>query len=465
MSIDVVEAPVAEAAPHRPQRPARQPASSLFRVIWRWHFYAGLIVSPLIIVAALTGGIYLFGAEIVDLANRQLLFVESVGQPVPYQRLIDAAEAAVPGGTATRIVVHTEPSRAAAVTVSPPAEESPAADGASSRSDRGRTVYVDPYTAEVQGTLDGPLPLESFFRIVRQIHQRLFAGTTGRILVELATTWTLILILSGVYLWWPRRKEKTKGVWLPRWPAKPYTVLRDVHALAGVYLVPVCLVIILSGLYYSLVWGESFHFVSKQFFATAAVEDVEQSGDDAEDATPYVAPAFTLQQAITKARSVHPVRDVTVTLPSQSADHYEVSAINDYARGTYGAMNSSSYKIHRETGEVLELSHLSESERWWGHAWAYPLHVGSIVGPLSKIVWLLASLVLVVLPFTGLWMWWKRRPQGGTGFPRKPSFEVVPAWIWISIVLLCLLLPMFGISVLAILVADRLVRSLRPTPA
>ncbi|UUO07480.1 PepSY domain-containing protein [Blastopirellula sp. J2-11] len=439
--------------------PARR---TLFRVFWRWHFYAGLIVSPFILVVALTGAIYLFGAEISDIANQDFLFVESVGTVAAYPALIESAEASIPAGKATRISTFADPRRTVIVSVkSPQKEPEKETTGRRRRSDRGSTVYVDPYSATVLQAPQGPKKLDSFFRLVLKIHRQLFVGTPGRIIVELATCWTLVLFVTGFYLWWPRSKAKSAGVWTVRWTAKRYTLLRDLHAIVAAYLTPVCLVILITGLFYTLVWGESFHFVTQQFFTSAVETNSRKKANAKED---YVPPLFAVQDAVDKSRLLYPDRDITVTLPSQATDHYEVSAINDYARGTYGAMNSTGFQLHRETGEVLEVSDLSQNERFWWHTWAYPLHVGSVVGWTSKVIWLLACIALMGLPITGLWMWWIRRPQGKTGFPRKPNPQPTPLWLAAAILTLCLILPAFGLSVLLIVLLEWTMARFRRLP-
>ncbi|MFH5804177.1 PepSY-associated TM helix domain-containing protein [Alienimonas sp. DA493] len=477
---------VSDVAPRRPapgQAPAPRPrgkaGQSLFRVIWRWHFFAGLFVAPIVMVVAVTGGIYLFSAEIGDVANRDLLYVNaststSAGsaEEATAQALVAAAEAAVPGGYATGLTWRADPRRTVEVSIETPFRGDETAEPAGER--RGAeglqsTAYLHPRTAEVQAVSAEPQKLSGFFAAVLKIHRQLFLGTTGRIVVELATCWTIVLFLTGAYLWWPRRKEKVRGVWLPRWSAKPYTLLRDLHALAGIYLWPVCLTILVTGLFYTLVWGESFHVVSRQAFAatTASADAAQTPGERLENAPAKSAAAapetFTFEQAVAKSRALAPGRDVTVKVPAGPEDDYEVSTINDYARGTYGAMTSIGFKLDRRSGEAFGHEDLADNERYWWHAWVYPLHVGSVLGPASKVVWLFACLAMAALPMTGLWMWWKRRPAGRSGFPRETSLEVVSPWLWGAIALLCALLPAFGISLALVVGLDWAYGRVRPS--
>ncbi|MGX1801745.1 PepSY domain-containing protein, partial [Brevundimonas naejangsanensis] len=34
--------------------------SGAYRAVWRWHFYAGVLVMPFLMLLTLTGGLYLF---------------------------------------------------------------------------------------------------------------------------------------------------------------------------------------------------------------------------------------------------------------------------------------------------------------------------------------------------------------------------------------------------------------------
>jgi uncharacterized iron-regulated membrane protein len=92
---------------------------------------------------------------------------------------------------------------------------------------------------------------------------------------------------------------------------------------------------------------------------------------------------------------------------------------------------------------------------WWT-TWNYPLHVGSVLGWWTKVPWLIACLGLMLLPLTGAWMWWQRRPRGQSGFPRRPVARI-PRVLAVAIVALALVLPVLGLSIAAILLGEKLV--------
>ena len=96
------------------------------------------------------------------------------------------------------------------------------------------------------------------------LHRNLFLGTTGRIVVELTTCWAIVLVATGIYLWWPQKANQVWGVWLPRLRAKPYVVLRDLHTVVGFYIAVVAIVISLTGLIYTYVWGVGFRYAAQK---------------------------------------------------------------------------------------------------------------------------------------------------------------------------------------------------------
>jgi hypothetical protein len=52
-----------------------RPDGAVYRAVWRWHFYAGLLCLPVLVLMAVTGGLYLFNKEIEGLVYRDLLRV------------------------------------------------------------------------------------------------------------------------------------------------------------------------------------------------------------------------------------------------------------------------------------------------------------------------------------------------------------------------------------------------------
>ena len=72
--------------------------SNLYRAVWRWHFYAGLLVLPFLITMAVTGALYLFRDEIDAFIHADLKRIEiQEGVQVAPSAIIAAALEAQPG--------------------------------------------------------------------------------------------------------------------------------------------------------------------------------------------------------------------------------------------------------------------------------------------------------------------------------------------------------------------------------
>lgn len=424
----------------RPDRPAPAGATaSLHRIVWRWHFYAGVLVAPVLVVVAVTGGLYVFKAELERLLYPSVLTVPPGPVRVPLEAQVAAAKASVPDGyRAGSVGVWPDPTMPTEVFFQ--AKDRPF-----------KLVYVDPYTGAVTGELAG----DGLFRTVLKLHRTLFLGPAGRVVVELTTGWTVVLLVTGLYLWWPR-KRTAAGLLYPRLRAKPYAVLRDLHAVAGFYLLPVSATAALTGLLYTQVWGGGYFLAAERTGASAGRTPPKS-------VSPPEARPLPLDAAFAAARSHYPdAGSLSLSLPSRPD-----AALVVFAGGATGPVTHGVLALDRSTGEVLANTPEHDQpamRRWTG--WNYSLHVGSVLGRPTKVLWLVACGVLTALPLTGLWMWWARRPAGRTGFPRRPDVRV-PRRVLGAAALLGVLLPLVGASMLAVLAGEWVVartRRRRATP-
>jgi len=398
---------------------------TFFRRVWRWHFWAGLLSAPVVVVVAVTGAIYAFKDEIEDATDADLRFVPPAEVRAPLSRQVSAATAR--GEPATQVTLSADPRRSTVVLVSTPSGP--------------RAMYVNPYTAEVVG--EGP-PRNEFFAVVLAVHRRLFADTFGRILVELATCWAVVLVVSGVYLWVPKAWRAVKGVWVPRVRAKPYVVLRDLHTLSGFYLGPVLVLLAVTGLFFSIVWMWSVNTVTG-----GAGEFPRHFLAGPPSAEGVIAPA-ALDAAERDARREHPANTLVVMLPTARTEPVVVRV-----RGLSGPSYVASVAVDRTTGEVLSRKAFDPDLTWYEklRMWVLPVHQGSAYGWPTKALAAACCLGLAWLAVSGVWMWLVRRPAGRSGFPRASAAPVPKAAV-VVILLLAVFFPVVGLSLVAVLVGE-----------
>ena len=415
--------------------PANQrglPEISLKRLIWRWHFIAGVSIAPFISLLAITGGIYIFRDDVDRWLRPELHTVAPGNSLANCEEMMDRCKEKT--GRTTR-----------------PANAQFQGEAAGSICfiyyDAPETrIYCDPYT----GKLLGETGANDFFRIVLTIHRSLYAGMFGRFFVEMATSWALMAFLSGFYLALPSHWRSMAGVLYPRLHGNRYRVLRDLHTVAGMWMLPIAFTIAFTGLMYSLVWGRAFNAVAE---ATHSYQVYSRRPES----TPSTSKApFPLADVVRSARQEYPGSSFYMDLPRQPSDVYRV-----YVGGPRGPSTLAVMSFDQFTGEPLEHSKLAD---WpllgqWS-SWNYPLHAGTVLGMPTKLLWSAACAVLVALPFTGIWMWWQRKPPGVWGIPRGGQARA-PSWFVAALMGLSILLPMAGMVILIAAVGPELLQPFR----
>lgn len=397
-------------------------ATRLYGILWRWHFLAGVVACPVVFVIALTGALYTFQPELDRALNPELLHVEPAGARRPVDELVRAAPA-----SCTVIGINL-----------PSATDRPATVYCSQGT--RREVYIDPYRAVLLGERDVGA---SFFTIVFGLHWDLLLGSPGRIVIEWASSWTLLLLLSGAVLWWPRGKRG--GVWWPRRGVRPRQWLRDLHAVLGAYALPVLLAVTATGLLWTLYAGEKrWHPLTE--------DTVHEAWDHPPRSTVH-GERIAIERALGAARPAHDTRAVYIALPAAVDASY---AFLFYDDAFETASVATSVWIDAYAGTRL-FEHGWDSRSLAGKldSVAYNIHVGAILGLPGRIAACTAATILAALCITGPWMWWKRRPRGGLGVP--PRARRTPWLLLAALAGLGWLLPTVGVT-LAVVVLVELAR-------
>ena len=421
--------------------------SDAFRAVWRWHFYAGLVVLPFLMLMALTGGLYLYKAEIEDVAYRSLATIE-VGQtrtsPDQWQR---AAEQAV-GGTAAAVVIPDRPDRAVQVRV---------------RTDQGeRTAFVDPWTGQVTGTVGG----QGVMEVVKKLHSLELFGKPFNILVEIVAGGAIILGATGLFLWWPR-KGRDVAVALPR-PGDPARrpFWRNAHAVTGLYAGGIILFLALTGMPWSAVWGDKFLNVMRESglgrppAPAAASPWSHGKGHNAPSGTGWTmehavlhAPnegQGVLSRVIATAEAKGMGAPYTVSIPADPSLAFSV------ARLTRQAEDARSLYVDGTTGDVVaDLRWQQFGSGAKAFEWGIAVHQGMQYGELNRLIMLFGCVGIWVLGISGGLMVWKRRPRGaGLTAPPRPTDARARAAVLGIVVPLGIIFPLTGLSLLAALAGE-----------
>lgn len=414
-----------------------KPEPRLYRVIWRWHFYAGLIVLPVLLIASITGGLYVFKEELERVIYPQLMFVAPQNQTVSYDLQLANVKAVLPANaTVHGFSISDDNTRATVFSVEPAPEQY-------------ASVYVNPYTGAVLGQQEYDA---SLFGVILNIHRTLLAGSVGRLVVELATSWGIVLIITGLYLWWPHDGKKARGVWWPRVSGKSYAIWRDWHTVPGFYISLFAFLILGTGLFFTQLFARGYQAAA---YVTGSYpsnylnppKSVKQEG----------AAQRSVGELVAVAQQAQPERAMYVDFP-----HTPEDSVTIYAGNHHTPSRQSFLYLDQYSGQVLDAINWQQiSAVAKVQLSAYPIHVGSIYGLPTKILAVLACLLIVAMSVTGAAMWWIRRPTGKTGFPLKPRAPKPAKWLIAVICLLGVLMPSVGASLLLIILGDWLLTRYR----
>jgi uncharacterized iron-regulated membrane protein len=210
--------------------------TATYRTLWRWHFYAGLFVLPFVFILSVTGAIYLFKPQIDRWEERDFRGMTIAGA-VSADRQLEAVRTTFPGARFNHYRMPEHFGDAAMVQIVAPGGEI-------------REVFVSPQ-GKVLGILDPEARIAAY---VARIHGSLLIGPWGDRLVELAASWTIVLILTGLYLWWPR-PFAAAGLFYPRVGLKGRALFKDLHRVTGFWIAGMVLVMLASGLPWAGSWG------------------------------------------------------------------------------------------------------------------------------------------------------------------------------------------------------------------
>lgn len=435
-----------------------------YRAVWRWHFYAGMLCIPFVIILSITGTIYLFKPQIEAWNDRPYDNLASTGNNAGAAAQIEAAVAAVPGSSFNAYHLPTANNAAARVLV---------------EKDQVLTrVYVHPASLQILHATpeDGGL-----IALVKRIHGELLIGDTGSHFVEIAACWTIVMVLSGLFLWWPRQAKGFGGVLYPRLNGGSRMFWRDIHSVTGIWVSFFVLFLVTTGLPWATFWGEYFKgirrltgtAVAKQDWSTSSGEsrkgasgggqepkgehanhgEGQRGGGPGRKKTVAISAdqLRSIDRVVAVARPMNLAPPVLVTPVAGSELHWEVSSL------TANRPQRVTLVIDAKSGAIVKRSGFAD-RHWIDRAvgTGIAIHEGQMFGWVNQLLGVATTAGLLLLSLSGLVLWWRRRDRGVLGAPAagmNPRFS----FVLVSIVfLLGALLPLFGASLIAVLLCEKL---------
>lgn len=469
MSTDTLVGPTASA------RARAASGNALLALITRLHFYIGLFVGPFILVAAVTGTLFVLTPQLESHIYADQLRTTSTGTAQPLAAQVEAAQSQVgpgprlfavrpaPGPGETTRVMFTQPGLG---------------------DSEARALFVDPVTLKIQGDMivygtSGTLP---FRTTLDYLHRNLMLGDLGRNYSELAASWLWIATLGGLVLWFARRgRDKAVEARSPRLRARRW------HGLVGLWIAVGLVFFSATGLTWSNWAGARVDQLRAQLgWITPAVSLKLPAAGSLAAGSPAEPAMAAMPEGGEHAHHHHGGHDHAAMAPAP--DHVPAGFDRVLQAARQGGIDSSQLEIRPPRGEGQAWL-VREVDRSWPTQvdtiavdpatyaitsradfdtfpliaklirWGVDMHMGILFGWPNQLLMAAIGIALSTMIVLGYRMWWLRRPAAGA-----PGQTLTHAWralswpgrVSVAVIALALgwSLPVMGVSLAVFLVID-----------
>ena len=359
----------------------------MYKNIWfKFHLILGLSAGFILLIVGFTGSMLSFEKEILNAINQDSYKVTVFEQgKLSTKELLEKFQEQKPQSKINGITISSFEDDSVSINV--------AGEGQNAR--KGVTYYVNPYTAEILPELKGV----SFFKTVENIHRRLLLDDLGKQVVALSVVSLLVLMFSGIYIYFPRIKKSFSQSLKLNFQSKGRFFLANLHSAIGMWVIPFYLVFCLTGLYWS------YDFVSNGLHTITGVEKPKKPQREGSQGEKISFDDISLAVDIFKNLVENKYSSATLRFPQKgsvySFDYLAVDVPHERAK------NKIEFDI--KTNQVSKHEKYEDktlTQKLMGSI--LPLHTGEYFGVVGQTLMFLASLMMPLFAITGLMLYVKR---------------------------------------------------------
>lgn len=401
-----------------------------FRKIIFWlHLIAGVVAGVVILILSVTGAAIAFEKQIVAAAEgnaRRVAPSDATGTRLTVDELLAKAREVQTNARPSSLTLYSDPTLAPLVSFG-----------------RSSTAYLNPHTGEL--TPQGATGTRTFMRVMTDWHRWLGregdARAVGKAITGACNAAFLVLAVSGMYLWWPRRwsVETLKGILLFRGGLRGKARDWNWHNVIGIWCAPVLVVLTATGMVISYHWASDLVY-------RAAGSTPPPPGAGPGGATTVAVPPpppgtkpLRYEELLTVVKQQAPHwEQITVRLggaaprggrpeasrPTGAASQPQAFTVSVKERNAWPLFASMQFTLDPHTGAVLKReSYMDQDRGRRARSWMRFLHTGEALGIEGQAIAALASLGGGVLVWTGMALSWRRffgRAKAEVLQPRNP---------------------------------------------
>lgn len=370
------------------------------KILFNIHLILSIVFSIPLLVMGVTGAILSYQHEFEALINAGSKKIEKTGEMQSVEKILQSFSEQMGVKQPVRLVVPKSDDEAFVI-----------------YANRNDAYLVDPYTAQIIGKDRGT----GFVLTVMSLHRNLglalsgnkTAAEIGKQIVGASVVAMILLVISGVWLHFPRLRRKFIEAIKPNFKLKKYALFYNLHTSLGSLSAVIYLLICLTGLNWSYGWYNDAVmklFVSSQNLPQASAPKAAASKDHAaapakeESKKPATYKFSDAQRAYEIFRSSG-IEYKEFTLMLAAGDkigvrYYEPDApATARPKGASVKLNEGKIAQQKQT-EGITVGEFKDAN--------YQLHTGYFFGLAGKILWSLVSLCMALFIFSGFYMTAKR---------------------------------------------------------
>lgn len=387
----------------------------MYKNIWfKLHLILGLSAGFILLIVGFTGAMLSFEKEILSAINQDTYKVTVFDKAkLSTKELLEKFQEQKPQAKINGITISSFEDDSVSINV--------AGEGQNAR--KGVTYYVNPYTAEILPELKGV----SFFKTVENIHRRLLLDDLGKQVVALSVVSLLVLMFSGIYVYYPRIKKSFSQSLKLNFQSKGRFFLANLHSAIGMWVIPFYLLASLTGLYWS------YEFVSNGLHSITGVEKPKkpqmqgshEGKNKAQDEKPKE-PRGEMPIQMSEKISFDDISLAVDTFKNLVENRYSSVSLRFPQKGTiysfdYLAIDFPHERAKNKIEFDIKTNQVSKHEKYEDKTLTQklmgsilPLHTGEYFGVVGQTLMFLVSLMMPLFAITGLMLYIKRTKKKKT---------------------------------------------------
>jgi uncharacterized iron-regulated membrane protein len=365
----------------------------------KWHLYVGIIAGAVVAFVGVTGSILVFQDEIDRALNPTLFEVIAKKQKMPVEDIVPLIRKNYPELKIDYLMLNNfkNPNEAYSVL----------------NLKSGGETFINPYTGKTTGKR---IHTSSFIHLVTELHRTLLIPVAGRYICGLASLCLLILTISGLRLWIPKKWKQLKSTLTVRFSGSFKRQNYDWHNSLGFYSSPIVAILSLTG--FSITF--STLIIPLLFLLSGKSPQGVAKLLGAKSAWHAQAVPLPLKQIVATAKEKMPNGYIGgIAFPADKTGTYRLDVVS----GNLPSVGKREMLIVDQYTGIVMLNSRKDFPNV-GNAylsWLTPIHYGSFGGRPTQVIAIIAGLMPLALFITGFIIWWPRYKKQKKGKKRKTN--------------------------------------------